>query len=297
MTLSLEKKFYLIQNQVGEDMYHAVQRVGQETIKKRGLQILLETDKEEFNRTSCLPTTLAVAINLLRGERIFGLGSENNSLNVGIILETAILTHSNDQVEATGKLSQKGYPSIDRRTGNFYHTFLLGFAQRFGLSGMLLTDLLDTTQLVNLTQAGAVTLVSVDNLFVPEVSAKGRGIYKLRVGRHVVLIHGVDGKTREIRFLYSDVFNPLTNDGFVPINLWVAPETLNKYLWTQRMPHISPRMIVLWRRETPPRSYLLGGLSGKVLKVQMNPLLARWPKASFSQYLTNLRDLFLRRYH
>lgn len=285
----LRKEFYLTQNQAGQDLHQAVQRVGEEAITQRGLQIAWETDIEEFSRTSCLPTTFAMAINLIKQQRTFGLEKEDAIWNVGHILEVALLTHSNNKVSEAGEIFERGYPSLDRRTGNFYHAFLLGFAQRFDLKGILIADLLNSAKLANLVQAGAVVLVSVDNLFIPEVSGKNRGIFKLRVGRHVILVHDVWEIDNRVKVLYSDVFNPPIEDDFVPINLRIESKNLDKYLWTERMPHITPRMIALWEENTQLHPLVFEELSDNISELRINPQLLKWPRASFGQYLERLK--------
>src|SRR3989339_1780845 len=186
----LDKSFYLTQSQAGTDLFNAAGKIPQRRIEESGLDILLRTPLEEFQRISCLPTSFAVAVNLLCGSRVFGLGAQT-TLNAGHILEVAVFAHTNDETLEDGTILKRGDPSIDRRTGNFYHAFLLGLAIRFNLRGVLIANLFETEKLISLIRNGAVILVSLDNLFVPQVSGNGRGITKLRVGRHVILIHDV----------------------------------------------------------------------------------------------------------
>jgi len=284
----LDKSFYLTQSQAGTDLFNAAGKIPQRRIEESGLDILLRTPLEEFQRISCLPTSFAVAVNLLCGSRVFGLGAQT-TLNAGHILEVAVFAHTNDETLEDGTILKRGDPSIDRRTGNFYHAFLLGLAIRFNLRGVLIANLFETEKLISLIRNGAVILVSLDNLFVPQVSGLGRGITKLRVGRHVILLYDAVGNGDSTEFVYSDVFNPKPEDGFLPVNLRVQPRILNQYLWTNRQPQITPRMIALWQSGNKKPLEHLVGLSGFVNPAKINPVFCQYPGILFQQFLERLK--------
>ena len=239
-------------------------------LASRGLQILKETPQNMWGRVNCLPTATLVAINHLRGQRVFGTG-DDAELTLGDFYNAGVLAHLNDR-EVDGQ-KQKGFPSFHRVSGETYHPFAIAVARRFGLDGAVVTGFKDVRFIPELIKAGCEVIVSMDNLFIAAASAPHLDPNVFSVSKHAEIFHRANAKTGNL--VFTDVYNTRDGKSWDSKNKEVPQAKVNKYLTCPRRGDNSTRAIVLYDAANRNAASTISAIAGEaqVTAAPHNPIL------------------------
>ena len=258
-------------------------------LASRGLQILKETPQNMWGRVNCLPTATLVAINHLRGQRVFGTG-DDAELTLGDFYNAGVLAHLNDR-EVDGQ-KQKGFPSFHRVSGETYHPFAIAVARRFGVDGAVVTGFKDVRFIPELIKAGCEVIVSMDNLFIPAASAPHLDPNVLSVSKHAEIFHRANAKTGDL--VFTDVFNARDGRSWDSRNKEVSQDVVNRYLTCPRRGDNSTRAIVLYDATNKNAQSAISSIPGdaQVIVAPHNPILDYKPGAPLREWNQEIESLW-----
>ena len=226
----IDEKDFISHIDAAVSMQQLIVGMDREIFSKRGLDKFAETDSSDLTKTVCWPTTVLTAIRHLGG---------NHALSLADFYELGINTHINDRTDANGE-TEKGFPSFHRNSLDTYLRFALEFAKIEGLSGGLFTQFKDL-QFSRDALKHSVILLSVDNLFIPEVMNTQLRKTTYQPSRHAELIHGQKGNS----LIVTDVEN--THDGLSwdSRNKQIPAEVVKNYITSPRLNDSFTRAVVL----------------------------------------------------
>jgi hypothetical protein len=285
--------FYIRQEESKKDLGQRLTSFNKPLLASRGLERLTDIPADWWGRVNCLPTAALVAINLLLGTRVLGTANTDQALpSLYDFYTTGVLCHINDLLGENDVITQKGFPSFHREHGETYHQFVVSFARRYGLDGMLLTNFDDVSFFSNLIQAGCVIILSVDNLFIQEIVTPNLQLGTLSATKHAEIFHGAT----DVSLTFTDVYDQRNGASWNSLNLACTPYQVNQFLTCPRRGDYSTRAIMLFPKSAKPST--LTPLIPNTIKATQppeHPILSKLPHKSIKSWNERMEELFMER--
>lgn len=265
---------YIASKDLVPGLQSLVDELNPELVKARGLTKFLEVDRDFLFRVVCLPTTVLMSIRHLVGDR---------SLTLRDFYELGIYSQINDR--KVNDTDEKGFPSFHYKMMDTYLRYALEFAKVAGLHGGIFTEFSNLGFIKDVLRTG-VMLVSVNNLFIPDVMNPNLDETQFRPSRHAELVHAAVAD----KLVISDVTNNMQGQLWETRNRLVPRSKVEEHLVSPGLQDFFTRGVIL-TKDQASWEQLAAQLAdqGKIVEQNFNPILKPFFGQGVSTALESIR--------